>query len=246
VRPRRRRPLPAHRRALPAHRRARPKRLRLGAVAAVAALAGIAAACDSPTIPERPDGYGFALPGPDLVFHWASGTRVRVFVASEPASRAQGLADAFTAAARAWTVAAPLGEIVVERASSIATADVVVAWSDGPFPVATQDCTPSTGAAGVTTFCLTPDNGAFVRFPAADGGASDVIFLITISPAIAEDAVVRRRLVTHEIGHALGLFQHSPNAADLMFGGQLSVDAPSEADRATFYALYHTPSDLTP
>ena len=152
--------------------------------------------------------------------------------------------ETFAAAAQAWTVAAPLGEVVVERASSIAAADVVVAWSDVPFPVATQDCVPSIGAAGVTTFCLTPDNSEFVRFPAPDGGATDVIFLITISPAIAEDAVLRRRLVTHEIGHALGLFQHSQSPGDLMFGGQISVDAPSEADRATFYALYHTPSDL--
>jgi len=207
--------------------------------------AALLAACDSPTIPARADAYPFALPGAGLVFHWEPGTRVRVHVAAEPAERAQALADAFDAAAAAWAVAAPLAEVTFARAAA-ASADVVLAWSDGPFPVETTGCPPAGSGGGATTFCLTPENDGFVPYPLSGGGASDVLFLVTISPTLSADPVLMRRLVTHEVGHALGLFQHSPNADDLMFGGSLVADAPTDADRATFYTLYHTPSDLAP
>lgn len=206
--------------------------------------AALAAGCDSPTIPARADAYPFALPGSGLVFHWEPGTRVRVHVAAEPAGRAQVLADAFDAAAAAWAVTAPLAEVTLARTASASAADVVLAWSDGPFPVQTAACPPTGGGGGATTFCLTAESDAFVPYPPSGGGDGDVLFLVTISPTLAEDPVVMRRLVTHEIGHALGLFQHSPNADDLMFGGSLVADAPTEADRATFFTLYHTPSDL--
>ena len=44
---------------------------------------------------------------------------------------------------------------------------------------------------------------------------------------------------THELGHALGIFQHSPDPADLMYPDP-SVPAPSEADLATMEVLYHS------
>jgi predicted Zn-dependent protease len=179
-----------------------------------------------------------------VVFHWDSGTRVRVFLGDEPATRAEALASAFDAAAQAWTAAAPLAEVRFVRAASAAGADVVIAWSDGPFPVETEGCPPSGGALGVTTFCLTPERDAFLTYPLVGGAPGDVRFLVTISPTLFENAVVLRRLVTHEIGHTLGLFQHSPNPPDLMFGGALSADVPTEADRATLFTLYHTESDL--
>jgi hypothetical protein len=205
-----------------------------------------AGACDSPTVPERSGGYDFSLPGPDLVFHWGPGAQVRVFVSEEPAGRAAALADAFDAATAAWATAAPFGEFTIRRATSVAAADVVLAWADGPFPVQTAECLPSGGGLGLTTFCLTADNEDFVRFPVSGGGQSDVFFLVTISASIVDDQTLLRRLVTHELGHALGLFRHSPNPGDLMFGGELVPDLPTEADRATIFALYHSPRDLRP
>ncbi len=219
--------------------------LRAGRALAAAWLVA-AAACDSPTIPERTDAYGFALPGPDLVFHWGPGAEVSVFVADEPTQRAAALEDAFRAAIGAWATAAPLGEFALRRIASPGAADVVLAWADGPFPVEIGGCLPSNAGGGATTFCLTDGQDAFVRYPLAGGASSDVIFLVTISASVASDQALLRRLVSHEMGHALGLFQHSPNPGDLMFGGNIVPDLPTDADRATILALYHTARDLRP
>jgi hypothetical protein len=49
----------------------------------------------------------------------------------------------------------------------------------------------------------------------------------------------------HELGHALGIFQHSPNATDIMFADP-AVELPSELDRGTAEALSHYPPTLEP
>jgi predicted Zn-dependent protease len=53
------------------------------------------------------------------------------------------------------------------------------------------------------------------------------------------------RVTAHEIGHSLGLFQHSPIPTDLMFGSP-TVRAPSSRDRSTVHLLYHSAPDLQP
>jgi predicted Zn-dependent protease len=49
--------------------------------------------------------------------------------------------------------------------------------------------------------------------------------------------------VTHELGHAMGLFKHSPNPNDLMAPDPVS--GPSTRDRNTVQQLYHFEADLT-
>jgi predicted Zn-dependent protease len=49
---------------------------------------------------------------------------------------------------------------------------------------------------------------------------------------------------THELGHALGIFAHSPNPEDIMFGDP-TVTALSSRDRATAELVYHTKPTLT-
>jgi hypothetical protein len=49
----------------------------------------------------------------------------------------------------------------------------------------------------------------------------------------------------HELGHALGIFQHSPNATDIMFADP-RVDLPSELDRGTVEAVSHYSPTLEP
>ena len=49
--------------------------------------------------------------------------------------------------------------------------------------------------------------------------------------------------VVHEIGHSIGIFDHSPNASDLMFVDP-SVSGPSARDLATAEVLYHVPANV--
>jgi hypothetical protein len=47
----------------------------------------------------------------------------------------------------------------------------------------------------------------------------------------------------HELGHALGIFAHSPNPADIMYVDPV-VEELSELDRETAEVLYHIPPNI--
>jgi predicted Zn-dependent protease len=49
---------------------------------------------------------------------------------------------------------------------------------------------------------------------------------------------------THELGHSIGIFAHSPVATDLMYPDP-TVPGPSDRDRATAELAYHTEPTLT-
>jgi predicted Zn-dependent protease len=49
---------------------------------------------------------------------------------------------------------------------------------------------------------------------------------------------------THELGHAIGIFAHSPDVTDIMYVDP-TVSALSAADRATAEMAYHTDPSLT-
>ena len=49
----------------------------------------------------------------------------------------------------------------------------------------------------------------------------------------------------HELGHTLGIFQHSSDPNDLMFS-QPAVDPVSPRDVNTVQTLYHSPEDMQP
>jgi hypothetical protein len=51
--------------------------------------------------------------------------------------------------------------------------------------------------------------------------------------------------VLHEIGHAIGIFEHSNNVDDLMFGDPVR-NSISDRDRATAEAVMHLPPNVTP
>ena len=48
----------------------------------------------------------------------------------------------------------------------------------------------------------------------------------------------------HEMGHALGLWQHSTNTSDVMYPVALN-GIPSKRDRNTVYKLYNTSAHVT-
>ena len=50
----------------------------------------------------------------------------------------------------------------------------------------------------------------------------------------------------HEVGHALGLFQHSTDSLSDIMASPPRVSLPSDGDRRTVEVLYHTPATLSP
>ncbi|MDP9225931.1 MAG: peptidase, partial [Actinomycetota bacterium] len=61
------------------------------------------------------------------------------------------------------------------------------------------------------------------------------------TPGVAECLALT---TTHELGHAIGIFAHSPVATDIMFGDPV-VPALSARDRATAEAAYHLQPNLS-
>jgi predicted Zn-dependent protease len=207
------------------------------------------AACDSPTVPERllRDVYDFRVRTPEpQVMRWEIGRTVSIFVVEDDnATRTGYLHDAVAHGITAWNNAALYGEIVLPEADDNESADVVVEYSDVISPLDLGSCLPSGGLA-FTTFCLTDDGVNLQPYSLRAGGATDVKFVITVRNTSATDAANVRRLVTHELGHVIGIAQHSPKQTDLMYAGTLNVEIPSPADRATLQVLYHTRADITP
>lgn len=206
-------------------------------------------ACDAPTVPERlrQDVYDFRLitPAPK-VLHWPVGTTVHVFTVTDAdAIQAEWLREGVRFGMNAWNTAALYGEVKFVAVSAVADADVVVQYSLSTSPLNTTNCVPGGGLA-YTTFCLDSGGEHLAAFPLRDGGDSRVKFLVTVRSGVATDAEGVRRLVSHELGHTLGLAQHSPLQTDLMYAGVLLRADPNTRDRATLEVLYHTVPDITP
>ena len=114
------------------------------------------------------------------------------------------------------------------------TADITARWSNFP------------------SIAHTPGEGgdALCRGDNAKGVLTHVVITIfTVDPnltvSLSDGAV--RQVALHEIGHALGIMGHSPNAGDVMFFSEVSyslVPALSSRDIRTLQRLYAT--DLKP
>jgi hypothetical protein len=214
-------------------------------------VAVLLASCDSATVPERllSEVYEYRLSTPALrVLRWPVGSTVRVYVApdADPA-RTASLEAALAHAADVWNAAALYGEVELQQTSDLAAADAVLLFSSTQPPVDMTGCPRGAGLA-VTTFCLhAQDQTRLATFPLVGSGAAPgrVKFVVTVA-SVVSDAELVRRLVAHELGHVLGIAQHSPRAADLMFGNTLTTAVPSVADRATLQLLYQTRPDITP
>jgi hypothetical protein len=231
----------------------KPQSIRAGTRARLL-LAGLSlAACDGPIVPPNTtaDIYDFRLmTEPPSVLRWPSGARVRVYVAAAAGEREDFLSAGLASGAAEWNRHALYGEYEVVRASSIGGADVVLRWSDELSPVDMEACAPLLASA-VTTFCLRDDDPSRLHvFPLVvdPQSASSVRFVITLlspSPQSGDSQAVAL-LVLHELGHILGIGQHSPDAGDLMATGEPTRSTLSAADIATIQILYHTRPHITP
>lgn len=215
---------------------------RARSVAFVTALVAFAA-CDGPVTPTRVPSYGFTdFDG--LVFHWPTGgAPVRFWV-----NPGDSLGEYVTYAIAQWEPQFLYGEFHGVLVDDSSRADVIVQVAGPPVPTGPI---PSLADSGLDNVCsgLTEPDQVSDDGRAYFGAIQIVISWVFTGNTTAADSTSRvrclARVVTHEMGHSLGLQQHSTDAHDIMFTFP-RVGVPSERDRAAIQRLFNTPSDITP
>ena len=211
----------------------------LGISGLLAALLG----CSDIAAPLRDDLYEWRLFEPAAVgsgtdtlsFHWPrSALPVRVWVEDTV-----GLPADFDRAITVWKSVYLYREFDARRVSDSVGADVIVRGSGLPasqFSRIRLHSALRPECSGATDLDISDDHTEF-RTPVR-------IFIAPL--ASPEDPGLSQCLALtsiHELGHAIGIFRHSPNATDIMFANPV-VDLPSAFDRGTAEVLYHVPPTL--
>jgi hypothetical protein len=218
-------------------------KLRLGVPIISILTAGLAGlSCAEIASPSRSEAYEWRLitatgPGTSdtLSFHWPR-SRLPVRVYSEaslnlPVHVEHGL--------QIWEAAFLYGEFEAEVVADSNVADIVVrvgsptkvGFSIRLGRVAAPECEGGTGfdlPAGSSEIQAPVRVFVNPRFDPATPGVDECLSLT----------------VTHELGHAIGIFAHSPDPADIMFSDPV-VSELSVSDRATVERAYHLDPNLT-
>lgn len=212
------------------------RRLASGVLALVA-LGGLA--CAEPTAPGEAPGYDPTVLTGGRVYHWPLGADVAVYVA--PADDEDALPAAFAHAAAAWTATLRYRELRLHTVSSPADADVVLGYAGATFPVALDACGGIGIPAAFTLLCPRGDSAA--TLPLRDGAAGRVKIAIVVDGDVVTTRAQLDAVVTHELGHALGVGGHSDVPGDVMFADP-RVPRPSARDAATLRYVLHQPADV--
>jgi predicted Zn-dependent protease len=209
------------------------------------ALAATGAACSDIAHPIRDEIYEWRLIVPaatgtgedSLAFHWPrSRLPVRIWV-----ENADNLPADVPPAIAAWRAAFLYREFDATVVSDSSAADVIVRAGPGPGVLFSRTRLHSALApecTGATDLDISDDHTQ-LRLPVR----------VYIAPqTLPDDPNLPRCLAlttTHELGHALGIWRHSPTATDLMFANP-SVTAPSDVDLGTAELIYHLPANVQP
>ena len=199
--------------------------------------AGAALACGDIAEPLRDDLYEWRIIlGADTVhYHWARNELpVRVWVedAGELPAYMQRAIDS-------WESVFLYREFQAQLVSDSSTADVIVLGTPAPAKArlgVTRLHSMAPECSGATDIDVS-DDLTLLRLPVR----------IYITPVDGDIPGLDRCLgltTIHELGHALGIFAHSPNPTDIMYS-EPDVEALSRLDRETAEALYHVPPTVT-
>lgn len=214
-------------------------RARLTAVA----FAILSLACGDISSPRRDDVYEWRLEAPSpsgtgldtVSFHWSSDQLpVRVWVEQTDPLPAD-VAHAITV----WRDEFLYGEYDATIVTDSSTADVLVTTgipSGLGLSVVRLRSAMAPQCAGATDINLSDDHTQLLL-------PIRIHIEASASPATPglEDCLALT--ITHEVGHSLGIFRHSPNPSDLMYFDP-GVPVPSERDRETAEVIYHLPSTV--
>jgi predicted Zn-dependent protease len=205
------------------------------------ALILLAAACTDAAAPRLdPPAYDPTQLSGGAVYRWPTGQSIAVYVDPTAVGASVDLAGAAAAGMSAWKAALGGSQFSFRTAASVADADVIIHVSSAPRLVALAGCSePPAFAGGVTFFC--PARDSALTLPLLGGPASGRVKVdISINPAATNAINTLRALVTHELGHAVGIGGHSTNALDVMFA-QPAVTIPSQRDVATLRWVVRQP-----
>jgi predicted Zn-dependent protease len=209
-------------------------RRRVAVLAVGAALVG--AAChDASAPPVAEPAYDPTSLSGGIVYRWPTGTTIAVYVDPTAVPAGVDLAGATAAGMSAWKSALGGSAFAFRTAATAADADIIVHVNAAPRLVGLAGCAaPPTFAGGVTFFC--PARDSALTLPLVGSNAGRVKLDISVNPAATNAVNTLRALVTHELGHAVGIGGHSPDAGDVMHGAP-SVHTPSSRDIATLQWL---------
>jgi predicted Zn-dependent protease len=170
-------------------------------------------------------------------FHWPRAMLpVRVWVAPDDALRPH-----IATAIDRWQGAFLYGEFRATMVDDSSTADIIVR----------NTVAPAGGAGALLELeAFAPEcrgeTDLFYSIPARTVILPIRMYVyprFTTSPPGLESCY--RLTATHEMGHAIGLLEHSPSVADLMFSDPL-LDGISNRDRITAETVYHLRPTYTP
>jgi hypothetical protein len=211
--------------------------------ARVATLTLLLAACTDIISPPRVERYEYRIFEPEgegeffaAAFHWPREMLpVKVWIADDDPLR-----PALVRAIGLWENAFLYGEFRAELVGDQSAADILVRNEVAPI---------LSGARNRLGAVAPQCRGATDFDPVLADGVLTLPFNVYVWSRIGPDGVdldtCYEITVIHELGHALGLFTHSTNTGDVMFGDPV-FNGLSDRDRATAEAAYHLPATVRP
>lgn len=207
----------------------------------VAALYIALAGCDAPTLPGEAPAYDPVAISGGRIYRWPIGYTVRVRVHHQGVPSNLDLRGMVVRAAQAWEEGLAYREVRLRLTNSVQNTDVLMRVRQATSPLTGACSNEISTPAGFTLICVSGDSVLTREYRSGIRGR--VKIEIVVDPAVADTDERMQALVTHEIGHALGIGSHSPVRDDVMFASP-EVTVPSPRDQQTLRYVLHQPVEV--